>query len=184
MHPSRPEVLYMQKHWDVMRTDNAGEMWYEISGHLPTDFGFPIDVDAHEPETIHVVPLKSDSEHFPPEGRLRVCRSKRGGHEGEALTKGLPQQDCYVNVLRDAMAVDALDPAAFISAPPGAGLWFHRQRRLMAVYRPRLARGLFRRGPDAAMTRVVLPFHLRTLARVEGDVEIGAESSADPARGA
>ncbi len=109
MHSSRPGVLFMQKHWDVMRSDNAGDMWSEVSGNLPSDFGFPIDVHAHEPETIYVVPIKSDSEHYPPEGKLRVYRSRTGGNEWEALTKGLPQQDCYVNVLRDAMAVDSLD---------------------------------------------------------------------------
>jgi photosystem II stability/assembly factor-like uncharacterized protein len=109
MHRSRPEVLFMQKHWDVMRSDNAGDLWREVSGNLPTDFGFAIDVHAHEPETIYVVPIKSDSEHFVPDGKLRVFRSKSGGNEWEALTKGLPQQDCYVNVLRDAMAVDTLD---------------------------------------------------------------------------
>jgi photosystem II stability/assembly factor-like uncharacterized protein len=109
MHPSRPNVLFMQKHWDVMRSDDAGDKWREVSGNLPTDFGFVIDVHAHEPETIYVVPIKSDSEHYPPDGKLRVYRSKSGGNEWEALTKGLPQSDCYVNVLRDAMAVDSLD---------------------------------------------------------------------------
>jgi photosystem II stability/assembly factor-like uncharacterized protein len=109
MHRSRPEVLFMQKHWDVMRSDNGGDSWREVSGNLPSDFGFPIDVHAHEPETIYVVPIKSDSEHFPPEGKLRVYRSRTGGNEWEALTKGLPQGDCYVNILRDAMAVDSLD---------------------------------------------------------------------------
>src|SRR5471032_1346263 len=109
MHPSRPDVLFMQKHWDVMRTDNAGDSWQEVSGNLPSDFGFPIDVHAHEPDTIYVVPIKSDSEHFPPDGKLRVYRSRTGGNEWEALTNGLPQSDCYVNVLRDAMAVDSLD---------------------------------------------------------------------------
>ena len=109
MHPSRPSVLYMQKHWDVMRSDDAGESWHEVSGNLPTDFGFPIDVHAHEPDTIYVVPITSDSEHFPPEGKLRVYRSRTGGDEWEALTSGLPQEHCYVNVLRDAMTVDTLD---------------------------------------------------------------------------
>jgi len=109
LHPSRPKVLFMQKHWDVMRSDDAGESWKEVSGNLPTDFGFVIDVHAHEPETIYVVPIKSDSEHFPPEGKLRVYRSRTGGQEWEALTRGLPQEHCYVNVLRDAMAVDSLD---------------------------------------------------------------------------
>jgi hypothetical protein len=109
MHKSKPNVLFMQKHWDVMRTNDAGENWKEISGNLPTDFGFVIDVHAHEPETIFVVPIKSDSEHYPPEGKLRVYRSKSGGNDWEPMTKGLPQQDCYVNVLRDAMAVDSLN---------------------------------------------------------------------------
>jgi photosystem II stability/assembly factor-like uncharacterized protein len=109
MHRSRPDVLFMQKHWDVMRSDDAGESWKEVSGNLPTDFGFPIEVHAHEPETIYVVPIKSDSEHYPPDGKLRVYRSRTGGNEWEPLTKGLPQSDCYVNVLRDAMAVDTLD---------------------------------------------------------------------------
>jgi photosystem II stability/assembly factor-like uncharacterized protein len=109
MHPERPNVLFMQKHWDVMRTDDAGESWHEISGNLPSDFGFVIDVHAHEPDTVYVVPIKSDNEHYPPDGKLRVYRSRAGGVEWEPLVKGLPQQDCYVNVLRDAMAVDSLD---------------------------------------------------------------------------
>ena len=108
-HPSNSNVLFMQKHWDVMRSDNAGDSWTEISGNLPTDFGFVIDVHAHEPETIYVVPIKSDSEHYPMDGKLRVYRSRTGGNEWEALTNGLPQENCYVNVLRDAMAVDSLD---------------------------------------------------------------------------
>jgi photosystem II stability/assembly factor-like uncharacterized protein len=109
MNPSRPGVLFMQKHWDVMRSDDAGDSWREVSGNLPTDFGFVIDVHAHEPETVYVVPIKSDSEHFVPDGKLRVFRSRSGGNEWEPLTKGLPQTNCYVNVLRDAMAVDSLD---------------------------------------------------------------------------
>ena len=109
MHPSRPEVLFMQKHWDVMRSDDGGSSWHEISGNLPTDFGFPIDVHAHEPDTVYVVPIKSDAEHYPPEGKLRVYRSRTGGNDWEPLTEGLPQRDCYHNVLRDAMAVDSVE---------------------------------------------------------------------------
>jgi photosystem II stability/assembly factor-like uncharacterized protein len=123
MHPSHPDVLYMQKHWDVMRTDDAGEMWREVSGNLPTDFGFVIDVHAHEPETIYVVPIKSDSEHFPPDGKLRVYRSRSGGDEWEPLSKGLPQRDCYVNVLRDAMAVDSLDPCGVYFGTTGGQVY-------------------------------------------------------------
>jgi hypothetical protein len=109
MHPAKPDTLFMQKHWHVMRSDNAGDQWTKVSGNLPTDFGFVIDVHAHEPETVYVVPITSDSLHYPPDGALRVYRSKTGGNEWEPLTKGLPQKDCYVDVLRDAMAVDTLD---------------------------------------------------------------------------
>src|SRR4030042_5129816 len=82
MHPSHPNVLFMQKHWDVMRTDDAGEVWYEVSGNLPTDFGYTIAVHAHEPETIYIVPIKSDSEHHPTVGMQRVYRCRRAGNEG------------------------------------------------------------------------------------------------------
>ena len=122
-HQSQPNVLFMQKHWDVMRSDDFGESWTEVSGNLPSDFGFVIDVHAHEPETIYVVPIKSDSEHFPPDGRLRVYRSRRGGNDWEALTDGLPQKDCYVNVLRDAMAVDALDPCGIYFGTTGGQVY-------------------------------------------------------------
>lgn len=122
-HPSRPDVLFMQKHWDVMRSDNGGDSWTEVSGNLPTDFGFVIDVHAHEPDTIYVVPIKSDSEHYPPDGKLRVYRSRTGGNEWEALTTGLPQQNCYVNVLRDAMAVDSLDKCGIYFGTTGGQIY-------------------------------------------------------------
>ncbi|MBV9658710.1 MAG: exo-alpha-sialidase [Verrucomicrobia bacterium] len=142
-HASRPDTLFMQKHWDVLRSDNAGDDWREVSGNLPTDFGFPIDVHAHEPETIYVVPITSDSLHYPPEGKLRVYRSRTGGGEWEPLARGLPQQDCYVNVLRDAMAVDALDECGVYfgttggqvyASPDGGDSWQAIARDLPAVY--------------------------------------------------
>jgi photosystem II stability/assembly factor-like uncharacterized protein len=142
MHPKKPGTLFMQKHWDVMRSDDAGENWTEVSGNLPSDFGFPIDVHAHEPNTVYVVPIKSDSEHFPPEGKLRVYRSRSGGNEWEPLTKGLPQQDCYVNILRDAMAVDSLDKCGIYfgttggqvyASPDGGDTWNPIVRDLPAV---------------------------------------------------
>jgi photosystem II stability/assembly factor-like uncharacterized protein len=142
LHPSRPDTIFMQKHWDVMRSDNAGDTWTEVSGNLPSDFGFPIDVHAHEPETIYVVPILSDSMHYPPDGKLRVYRSRTGGHEWEPLTKGLPQNDCYVNVLRDAMAVDKLDECGIYfgttggqvyCSPDGGDTWDAIVRDLPAV---------------------------------------------------
>ena len=122
-HPSRPDVLFMQKHWDVMRSDDSGDSWREVSGNLPTDFGFPVDVHAHEPETIYVVPIKSDAEHYPLKGRLRVYRSRTGGNEWEPLTKGLPQRNCYVNVLREAMAVDSLDACGIYFGTTGGQVY-------------------------------------------------------------
>jgi len=143
LHPSRPDRLFMQKHWDVLRTDDGGEQWQEVSGNLPTDFGFPIDVHAHEPETIYVVPITSDSLHYPPDGKLRVYRSRSGGNDWEPLTKGLPQQDCYVNILRDAMAVDSLDDCGIYfgttggqvyCSPDGGNTWKAIAAHLPAVY--------------------------------------------------
>jgi len=122
-HPARPDVLYMQKHWDVLRSDDGGDSWREVSGNLPTDFGFVIDVHAHDPETIYVVPITSDSLHYPPDGRLRVFRSRTGGDEWEALSEGLPQEHCYVNVLRDAMAVDRLDPCGVYFGTTGGTVY-------------------------------------------------------------
>jgi len=123
MYPFKPNVLFMQKHWDVMRSDDSGETWKEVSGNLPTDFGFPIEVHSHEPETIYVVPIKSDSEHYPRDGKLRVYRSRSGGNEWEPLTKGLPQKDCYVNVLRDAMATDTFEPCGVYFGTTGGQVY-------------------------------------------------------------
>jgi BNR/Asp-box repeat len=142
LHPSKPDTLFMQKHWDVMRSDDGGENWREVSGNLPSDFGFPIDVHAHQPETIYVVPIKSDSLHYPPDGKLRVYRSKTGGNEWEGLTNGLPQENCYVNILREAMAVDTLDPCGVYfgttggqvyASPNGGDTWAPIVRDLPAV---------------------------------------------------
>jgi photosystem II stability/assembly factor-like uncharacterized protein len=111
MHPARPDTLFMQLHQGggIYRSDNAGDQWQVVNGNLPTDFGFPIEVHAHQPETIYVVPIAPFPGRYPPDGKLAVYRSKTGGNEWERLTNGLPQENCYVNVLRDAMAVDAMD---------------------------------------------------------------------------
>ena len=123
MHPARPDTLFMQKHWDVMRSDDAGASWVEISGNLPTDFGFAVEVHAHEPDTVYVVPITSDYLHVPLDGQLRVYRSRTGGGEWEPLTKGLPQEHCYVNVLRDAMAVDRLEDSGIYFGTTGGQVY-------------------------------------------------------------
>ncbi|MCG3128006.1 MAG: hypothetical protein CHACPFDD_02879 [Phycisphaerae bacterium] len=122
-HRARPKTLFMQLHWHVCRSDDAGDTWRKVSGNLPSDFGFPIVVNANQPETIYVVPILSDSLHYPPEGKLRVYRSKVGGNEWEPLTRGLPQQDCYVNILRGAMSVDALDPCGVYFGTTGGQVY-------------------------------------------------------------
>ena len=176
MNPKRPGVLFMQKHWDVMRSDDAGDSWQKISGNLPTDFGFVIDVHAHEPETIYVVPIKSDAEHFVLDGKLRVFRSRSGGNEWEALTNGLPQRDCYVNVLRDAMAVDTLDECGIYFGTSGGQVyasadagdsWAPIVRDLPAVLSVEVQ--------TLAVIRVILPQHLRTLAHVGSEVQVEVE---------
>jgi photosystem II stability/assembly factor-like uncharacterized protein len=143
MHPLRPNTLFMQLHWHVCRSDDAGENWQKVSGNLPSDFGFPVVVHAQEPNTVYVVPILSDSLHYPPDGKLRVYRSRTGGNEWEALTKGLPQSDCYVNVLRGAMSVDTLDPCGIYfgttggqvyASPDGGDSWTPIARDLPAVY--------------------------------------------------
>ncbi len=176
MHRSRPGVLFMQKHWDVMRSDDAGESWHEVSGNLPTDFGFPIDVHAHEPDTIYVVPIKSDSEHYPPDGKLRVYRSRTGGNEWEALTKGLPQTRLLRQraARRDGRRL-ARSVRRVLRHHRRAGVRVGRRRRQLGSHRPRSSGRAVRRGPDAAMIRVMLPAHLRTLAHVDGEVQLDVE---------
>ena len=123
IHPGNPNILFMQKHWDVLRSDDGGDTWREVSGNLPSDFGFPIAVHSHDPETIYVVPILSDSLHYPPDGKLRVYRSRTGGEQWEALTHGLPQEHCYVNVLRDAMAVDKAQPCGVYFGTTGGQVY-------------------------------------------------------------
>jgi photosystem II stability/assembly factor-like uncharacterized protein len=123
VHPTKPNTLFMQKHWDVMRSDDGGDTWREVSGNLPSDFGFPVAVHSHDPETIYVVPILSDSLHYPPDGKLRVYRSRTGGEVWEALTKGLPQEHCYVNILRDAMAVDKAKPCGVYFGTTGGQVY-------------------------------------------------------------
>jgi hypothetical protein len=123
LHRSRPDVVFMQLHNGVLRTDNAGEEWRFINGNLPSDFGFPIDVHIHEPETVYVVPINAESGRIPPEGKLRVYRSRTGGNEWEPLTKGLPQENCFVDVLREAMAVDSLDSCGIYFGTTGGQVY-------------------------------------------------------------
>jgi len=183
MHPARPDVLFMQKHWDVMRSDDGGASWREISGDLPTDFGFVIDVHAQRARHGLRRADQERSEHYPPDARLRVYRSRTGGDEWEPLTDGLPQSDCYVNVLRDAMAVDGLAPAGSTSGHHRrAGSTLGRRWRPLVGDRAGPTGGAVGRGPGPPMIRVVLPAHLRTLAGVDGEVQLEVDGSATVGR--
>ncbi|MFO0959877.1 MAG: hypothetical protein U0800_20990 [Isosphaeraceae bacterium] len=177
MHPAKPDVLYMQKHWDVMRTDDSGESWREISGNLPSDFGFPIDVHAHEPETVYVVPLKSDAERFPIDGQLRGSTEQDRRRRVGALDRGfapeglLRQHPAGCDVGRQARlraaSTSARPAARFMSRPTAATAG--------CADRPRPAAGPLGGGPDAAMIRVVIPYHLRMLANVGGELRLSVE---------
>ncbi len=123
LNPSNPNTMFMQLHWNVCRSDDGGDSWKCVSGDLPSDFGFPVVVHAHEPETVYVVPILSDSLHYPPEGKLRVYRSRVGGNEWEPLTKGLPQENCFVNILRGAMSTDTLDPCGIYFGTTGGQVY-------------------------------------------------------------
>lgn len=142
MNPARPERLYMQNHFGVLRSDNAGDQWQDIRDNLPSEFGFPIDVHAHDAETVYVIPMDGNVR-VPPEGKLRVFRSKTGGNDWEPLTNGLPQGNCFVNVLRDAMAVDTLDSCGIYfgttggqvyCSPDGGDSWAPIVRDLPSVF--------------------------------------------------
>ena len=107
----KPERMYLQNHWGLYRTDDRGESWTDIANGVPSDFGFPIAVHPSDPDTAWIIPLESDMFRCTPEGKLRVYRTRDAGASWQAMSKGLPQQDAYETILRDAMAVDASDPA-------------------------------------------------------------------------
>jgi photosystem II stability/assembly factor-like uncharacterized protein len=107
----KPERMYLQNHWGLYRSDDRGETWSDVANGVPSDFGFPIGIHPRDPDSAWIVPLESDAFRCTPDGRLRVFRTRDAGASWQPLTAGLPQQDAYETVLRDALAVDSLDPA-------------------------------------------------------------------------
>jgi photosystem II stability/assembly factor-like uncharacterized protein len=110
-HPARPDTLFLQNHWGLYRSDDGGDSWRDIANGVPSDFGFCIAIHPHDPEVVYIVPLESDSYRCTPEGKMRVYRTRNGGKSWEPLTNGLPQKNAHETVLRDALTMDALNPA-------------------------------------------------------------------------
>jgi hypothetical protein len=110
-HPSRPERLFLQNHWGLYRSDDAGNSWKDIANGVPSDFGFCMAAHPHDPDTVYIVPIESDEYRCTPEGKLRVYRTQNAGASWEPMTRGLPQKDALETILRDSMTTDTCDPA-------------------------------------------------------------------------
>jgi hypothetical protein len=110
MHPARPERMFLQNHWGLYRSDDAGESWRDIANGVPSDFGFAMVIHPRDPDCVYVVPVESDEFRCTPSGRLRVYRTRNAGASWEALTRGLPQKGAYETVLRDSMTADSFEP--------------------------------------------------------------------------
>ena len=108
---SQPSRLYLQNHWGLYRSDDGGDTWHDIANGVPSDFGFPIVVHPHDPETAYIIPVESDEYRCTPEGKLRVYCTRNGGQSWEPLTSGLPQKNALETIVRDGMATDTLTPA-------------------------------------------------------------------------
>jgi len=110
-HPSRPDTLFLQNHWGLYRSDDGGNAWRDIANGVPSDFGFAMAMHPHEADNVYILPLESDQFRCVPGAKLRVYRTRDGGRSWKPLARGLPQKGAYETVLRDALTVDALDPA-------------------------------------------------------------------------
>ncbi len=109
-HPSKPERMFLQHHWGVYRSEDAGDSWQDIGKGLPSDFGFAMEMDPNDPNTVYIIPIESDEFRCTPEAKLRVYRTTDGGESWQPLTNGLPQEDALETILRDNMKADRNDP--------------------------------------------------------------------------
>jgi len=125
-HPSRPDRLFLQNHWGLYRSDDAGDSWSDIARGVPSDFGFAMVMHPHDAETVYILPIESDRYRCTPEGKLRVYRTRNAGGSWEPLTRGLPQRDALETVLRDAMSADTLNPAGIYFGTRSGQLWGSR----------------------------------------------------------
>ena len=146
-HRERPDVMFLQNHWGLYRSDDEGESWTDVAHDVPSDFGFAMAIHPHDPETVYIVPLESDEFRCTPEGRLRVYRTRDGARSWEPLTRGLPQKDAFETVLRDALCTDRLPRAGvYFGTRSGKVFGSHRRRRPLARHRRGAAPGPVRAG--------------------------------------
>jgi photosystem II stability/assembly factor-like uncharacterized protein len=117
---NNPERMFLQNHWGLYRSDDRGENWTDIANGVPSDFGFAAAVHPHDPDSAWIIPLESDGFRCTPEGRLRVYRTRDAGASWEAMSDGLPQNDAYETILRDALSVDTLEtPGVYFGTRSG-----------------------------------------------------------------
>jgi hypothetical protein len=114
--------LFAQNHHGVYRSDDAGGSWTSIAEGLPADFGFPVVASPSTAGTAWVVPLVADGQRVPPEGRLRVHRTRDAGETWEELGAGLPD-GCWSVVLRDAFCADDADPTGLYLGTRDGSVW-------------------------------------------------------------
>lgn len=142
LHPARPDRLYQQNHCGTYRSDDGGESWTEITDGLPSDYGYALAVDPHDPDTAFVVPEESSHMRTTVGGALRVYRTQDAGAGWRAMTDGLPQRDAYVTVLREAMCTDPLEPCGVYLGTSGGHVFASRDRgegwKLIAGFLPRI----------------------------------------------
>ncbi|MFW6079711.1 MAG: WD40/YVTN/BNR-like repeat-containing protein [Gemmatimonadota bacterium] len=142
LHPAHPDRLYQQNHCGAYRSDDRADHWTEITDGLPSDFGYALAVDPHDPDTAFVVPETSSHMRATVDGRLRVYRTTDAGASWTAMTEGLPQRHAYVSVLRAAMDTDTLDPCGVYLGTSGGHIFASRDRgeswELVAAFLPRI----------------------------------------------
>jgi photosystem II stability/assembly factor-like uncharacterized protein len=142
VHPARPDRLYQQNHCGVYRSDDGGENWLEVTKGLPSDYGYALAVDPHDPDTAFVVPEESSEMRTTVAGRLRVYRTSDAGNSWRALEEGLPQHNAYVSILREGLAADSLRPCGLYLGTSGGHLFASRDGgehwRQIAGYLPRI----------------------------------------------
>ena len=126
-------MLYQQNHCGVFRSDSAGESWVDITGDLPSRFGFVLGLHSQDPDTIYVLPEDEalgdqvgGGLRYVTDAKMRVFRSRNAGRDWEPMTKGLPQENAYINVLREGMATDALDPCGIYLGTTNGQLFYSR----------------------------------------------------------